>query len=659
MICVNKPIRSRRGWALVAGLVAVVACMPALAQDTPSLPDALQQIRTYEFGQNREMLSVVQDYCTKSYGDAAKRKEIEQGLIDILGSDATYDCKDFVCRQLYVIGTDASVPALARMLTDEKYSDMARYALESIKGKQSDAALLDALGKTDDRIQVGIINSLGMRGQEGAVSDLATLLNDPDPLVAEAAATALGRIGNAGAADALAKARGGASDELKPAITNGYLMCASNYVRNGQEGKAKAIFSELNNDSEPREARVAAIEGLVAVEGADSLPMLIDLLKGSDTTLQAIAAGALRNLEGGKVTGELAKVLPNLDAHGQLVTLYALRAREDGEALPAVTAALDSSDPDVKIAALEALATVGNASSVSQLAALAMSDDAEVARVSRATLGALRGDDVDGVIVTAMQNAQEPAKTVLIQALATRGAESAIPTLLQTASAQDEAVRNASFDALGALANEGDLAALIDLLVKVNGNPSQTAAENAVVSTVQRMNPPQKGAQQIAQTYSSTKGEPEVRASLVRVVGRIADPSSLPQLRELVASAKAEPVKDAAVKALSDWPTADALDDLRQIASTSENNTHKTLALRGFLRLLRQGSDRPVEETLNLYEEASKLAASADDKRLVLAGLAEIGDARALALVEPYLADEEVKAEAAQATEQIKSKIQG
>ncbi|MCL4690914.1 MAG: HEAT repeat domain-containing protein [Candidatus Hydrogenedentes bacterium] len=659
MIRVINQKNSRAGWAMVAALVAVVAGMPALAQDTPSLPDALQQIRTYEFGQNREMLSVVQDYCTKSYGDAAMRQQIEQGLIEILGSDATYDCKDFVCRQLYVIGTDASVPALAKMLTDEKHSDMARYALESIEGEAADDALLTALGNADDRVQVGIINSIGMRGQEEAVADLATLLNDPDPAVAKASATALGRIGGEKAADALAKARGSASEELKPAITNGYLMCASNYVQNGQKGKAKAIYAELNSDAESREAHIAAIEGLVAVEGADSLPMLIELLKGSDAGLQAIAAGALRNLEGGKVTAELASALPKLDPHGQLVALYALRAREDGEALPAVTAALDSSDPDVKIAALEALATVGNASSVSQLAALSMSDDAEVARVSRATLGALRGDDVDGVIVTAMQSADSPAKTVLIQALATRGAESAIPTLLQTASDQDESVRNASFDALGALANGSDLAALVDLLVKVNGDPSQTAAENAVVSTVQRIDPPQKGAQQIAQAFSTIKGKPEVRASLVRVVGRIADPSSLPQLRDLVASAKADPVKDAAVKALADWPTADALDDLRQIASNSDNNTHKTLAFRGFLRLLRQGGDRPVEETLALYEEASKLAASADDKRLVLAGLAEIGDERALALVEPYLADEEVKAEAAQATEQIKSKIQG
>jgi HEAT repeat protein len=646
------------GWTLLAGIAAAMICMPALAQVGPSLDEALQQIRTYEFGQDREMLSVVQDMCTKSFGDTGKRKEIEQGLIGLLESDATYDCKDFVCRQLYVIGTDASVPALATMLTDEHYSDMARYALESIEGKKADKAFLDALDTSDDRVQEGIINSIGMRAQAGAVPDLESLLSDSDPAVATAAATALGRIGGGKAADALAKSRANAADEIIPAITNGYLMCASNFLNDGNTGKAKAIYTELNSDAEARETRVAAIEGLVAVDGADALPMLLDLLKRSDAALQAIAAGALRNLEGDKVTSEMASVLPSLDAHGQLVALYALRARADGAALPAVTTAVSSEDPDVKIAALETLTTVGNASSVPSLTALAVSDDPEVARVARATLASVRGDDVDDAIIAAMQSAQGPVKSELINALSARGAQSAVPMLLQTATDQDEALRNASFDALGALAQENDLAPVLGLLVQANGSPSQSAAENTVVAMAGRIDPAGKVAQEISGTLANSAGKPEVQASLVRVLGRIADASSLAQLRDLAANANDEPVKDAAVRALADWPTADVLDDLRQIAATSSNNTHKTLALRGVLRLLRQGGDRPIEDTLALYQEASTLAVSADDKRLVLAGLAEMRDERALALVEPYLADEEVKAEAAQASEKITNSLQ-
>ena len=647
-----------RGVVVVAIAVAMAGTAVA-AEGQPTLDEALQQIRTYEFGQNREMLSVVQDICTASYGEPETRTVIEQGLIGLLESDATYDCKDFVCRQLYVIGTDASVPTLAKMLTDEKYSDMARYALESIEGAEADKAFMDALSKTNDRTQIGVINSIGMRGQAEAVPELGTLLGDSDAEVAKAAAASLGRIGGPSAADLLATSRASASDEIKPAVTSGYLMCAASFVKEGDTDAARAIYTELNNEAESREARIAAIEGLVAVDGNGALPLLLDLLKGNDAGLQAIAAGAVRTLEGDDVTTAVAGALPNLDANGQMVALYALRARGDRAALPAVTDAVSSDDPDVKIAALEALATVGGASSVELLTGLAVSDDPEVARVAKATLAALRGLDVDDAVVKAMNAARGPAKLVLIGALAARGAQSAVPDLKKSAVDSDEAVRQASLEALGALASDSELTQLLSLLVQMNGNPSQTAAENTVVAVVQRMETTQKGASTISRALSSLKGKPEVAASLVRVLGRIGDSSALSQLRDLAFNAKDEPVKDAAVRALADWPSAEVIDDLRNLASTSSNDTHKALAFRGFLRLLRQGGDRPMEDTLKLYEEAVQLASSADDKRLVLAGLAEVRDERALALVEPYLADDDVKAEATQATEQIKKNLQG
>lgn len=48
------------------------------------------------------------------------------------------------------------------------------------------------------------------------------------------------------------------------------------------------------------------------------------------------------------------------------------------------------------------------------------------------------------------------------------------------------------------------------------------------------------------------------------------------------------------------------------------------------------------------------MAKSPNDKRLVLAGLGQVADARALPLAEKFAADEAVKDEAAQAIEQIK-----
>ena len=105
--------------------------MVSCGEQEVELDSALQEIVNYKFGDNREKLTKVTDLVMASYGYPSVRLLLEKQFAQILSSDATLECKDFICRQLYIVGTDISVPVLANMLTDEKTSDMARYALEN------------------------------------------------------------------------------------------------------------------------------------------------------------------------------------------------------------------------------------------------------------------------------------------------------------------------------------------------------------------------------------------------------------------------------------------------------------------------------------------------------------------------------------------------
>jgi hypothetical protein len=64
-----------------------------------------------------------------------------------------------------------------------------------------------------------------------------------------------------------------------------------------------------------------------------------------------------------------------------------------------------------------------------------------------------------------------------------------------------------------------------------------------------------------------------------------------------------------------------------------------------------------VDLTLKLYEEALGMARTPDEKKLVLAGLAEVKDERAIKLIDPLTSDEQLKAEATQAIDQIKKNL--
>ena len=72
----------------------------------------------------------------------------------------------------------AVAAALGALLGEERISHAARNALEAIPGREAGAGLRDALGKTSQRIQVGVIDSLGRRREPESLSVLKPLLDE-------------------------------------------------------------------------------------------------------------------------------------------------------------------------------------------------------------------------------------------------------------------------------------------------------------------------------------------------------------------------------------------------------------------------------------------------------------------------------------------------
>lgn len=197
-------------------------------------------------------------------------KQAEARLIAVLQSaEASQKDKADACRQLAIVGSKQAVPALAGLLTDEKLSHMARYALEPIPDPAVDEALRDALGKLKGRLLVGVIASVGVRRDAQAVPALVKLLDDPDSDVAQAAARALGSIGTLEAAKALRAALGKTTDTARQlAICEGLLRAAENLAAKGDRDSARGIYDQLAALPKlPRHVRTAALQGKLSVSG--------------------------------------------------------------------------------------------------------------------------------------------------------------------------------------------------------------------------------------------------------------------------------------------------------------------------------------------------------------------------------------------------------
>ena len=144
--------------------------------------------------------------------------EKEQELLTVLRSDAPSGDKAIACKNLAIYGSSAAVADLAKLLPDAQLSSWARTALESIPGTEADEALRTATDSLEGKLLVGTINSIGVRRDANSVETLVPRLQHADVEVAAAAAVALGRIGNAAAADSLRKSLAAAPANVRTSI---------------------------------------------------------------------------------------------------------------------------------------------------------------------------------------------------------------------------------------------------------------------------------------------------------------------------------------------------------------------------------------------------------------------------------------------------------
>lgn len=229
------------------------------------LDKAIDALKTYDWGVDPNVIQPIDAAIITSHGDAAARKDLETRLIAVLKSEVPQAAKDAVCRALKTIGTSASVPALAALLADEKLSHMARYALERISAPEAGQALLAALPKVQGKLKIGVLSSLGVRGEATSVAPLQALLADSDPAVARAAAYALGANGSLDAAKALVADK--PSSATKAAIADASMACAENLLAAGNKAAAKVTYDKLLAGSPSKLVEAAATSGAKACAG--------------------------------------------------------------------------------------------------------------------------------------------------------------------------------------------------------------------------------------------------------------------------------------------------------------------------------------------------------------------------------------------------------
>ena len=237
---------------------------------------------------------------------AEDKPAAEQEFIALLQSDAPAKHKAIACKKLAVVGTEAAVPELAKLLSDEHLASWARIALEAIPGAASDAALRTAAGSVDGNLLIGVVNSIGVRRDAGAVELLTSLMKNSNPTVASSASVALGRIGNETTTKTLRDALASAPDNVRSAVAEGCILCAERALADGQTAEAIAIYDQVRTAKVPQQRIVEATRGAILARGDEGIPLLVENLRSGEKKLFEIALITAREIPGNKIDAALA-----------------------------------------------------------------------------------------------------------------------------------------------------------------------------------------------------------------------------------------------------------------------------------------------------------------------------------------------------------------
>jgi hypothetical protein len=238
-----------------------------MAFDLAVLDAPFAALKAYDWGADAVPFKVIDDAVIAAHADTPLRDELEKRLAAILGPGTSRAAKEYACRKIMMIGTAASVPALATLLGDKENSHMARFALERIPAPAAGDALRTALGQVQGDLKIGMIVSLAARSDTASVPSLVTLLSG-DPRTAAAAAEALGSIANPEAIAALGAVDPLASGAVGRAVVDARLACAESFLAAGKRNDAIAIYQGLasiaKGKPQAREIELAATRGLLA-----------------------------------------------------------------------------------------------------------------------------------------------------------------------------------------------------------------------------------------------------------------------------------------------------------------------------------------------------------------------------------------------------------
>jgi HEAT repeat protein len=288
----------------------------------------------------------------------------ESALIEILNAPtATDNDKVTAAQQLGNIGTHTAVAPLVALLNSDKayLRDAARYGLENNSCPSVEGTLVAAAGRLSGPARVGVVQSIGRRGNAKSVPLLAKFLADSDAALAKAAADSLGKL-------AIPEAFAALKPYLSksPNATAAYLRGADRIAQKDPSAAHQYYTELLQNDASlALPVKQGALRGVILTGGRNGLELWAKFITGDDLDSANIALRSVTEYPASaEATETFANALAKVSPATQAKLVEVLATRGDKAAVPAIIKVADQAptadNEAVRFAAARALVTLND-----------------------------------------------------------------------------------------------------------------------------------------------------------------------------------------------------------------------------------------------------------------------------------------------------------
>jgi len=544
-------------------------------------------------------------------GQDDDRRKLVEALAATLDGERKATTKAIVIRELQHARGREAAAAIGKLLLDPELCEYATLALASFTDSPAAAAeLRRALPQAKGRTRATILGGLGAIRDSASAEAFRKALGDADRDTRLVAAKALAELGDTAACAPLLKAATGADSIVEKGLMGAAcLRLAGRLVEQGKPADAEQFLLQLWKappDPANVNLRCGTLYELGRTGGKEASKVLAEIARGDNARL---ARAALRGMAG-QAGRELTWFASLADAKEPVRAMFIEEVASSGSpALPAVVlTGLKSPSIAIKTAALKAVRGDTGAEVIAAVVPLLGHEDKGLITAANAALCRIPGKGPDAVLVAALTGATPQAARETFAVLAARLAREQVPAVVAGLASQESGVRQAALQALGALGTDMHLPLLIEKVASAGSDEERKAAGNAVVTLTRRSPTRPKMLAAILTAQEAAKGP--ARAELLRDLGQFSEPSCLAVVTKSLDDADPA-VRAAAVQALSDWPEPSAVETLRRVIKDSREPAHRSLALRGLIRLLPAVNQARVKDELAKNEPLTKEKAQA------------------------------------------------